>query len=140
MNGMPDERVWELKLQNVSDQLGNLSKKLDEKIDGLVETVKLGNLSFVKILDDHESRLRKQADVDSNQAQELSALREKIAWFGGELAAVRLLVEGISKKQEERISSENAELKKLAWELLKMLMAAGTGGGAVYVAKMMRLF
>lgn len=137
---MPDERIWELKLQHVSEQIGSLSKQVDDKLSGLAEVLKSVNENFVKILDDHEGRLRKQAEVDSNQASEISQLREKMAWFGGELTAVKVIMEKIDKKQEERLASENDNLKKISWELFKIVMAAGTGGGAVYAAKSMGLF
>lgn len=137
---MPDEKIWELKLQIVVDQIKTLSDKVDDKLNGLAEVLKSVNENFVKILDDHENRLRAQAAVDSSQAQEISALREKIASFSGELNTFKIYIQRIEERQQERLSSENDNLKKLALKLLEYILVGGASGGAVYAAHVMRLY
>lgn len=135
-----DEKLWELKLQVVSDQIGNLGRKLDDKLGGLSEALKSNNAAFVKILDDHEGRLRKQSEIDSAQGAEISNIRVQISNLEGQMRALSLLIENANKREEDRLSKETGFWQKAAFELLKVVMAAGTGGGAVYIGKALRLF
>lgn len=137
---MPDERIFEIKLQHVTVLIENLSKQVDDKLNGLGEVLKTVNENFVKILDDHESRLRAQAAVDSSQSQEISALRERIASFSGELATFKVYIERIEERQQERLEKENSDLKKFALKLVEYILVGGAGAGSAYAAHLMRLF
>ncbi len=85
------------------------------KIDNLSDTMKQFSADMRKINEDHEERLRKQAETDSRQAAEISALRESVA-------ELKTIVDLLRKSQEEHRDMHRQETEKRLSFMQQLLM------------------
>lgn len=135
-----ERQITDLKIDNLTSQIQGLTRSFDEKIANLINTVKDGNQNIFKLLDDHETRLREQAKTDSQQGNEISTLREKFAELKGQVDRIEMRQIQQEQRDQERSEKENSDLRRIAWDLGKMVLAAGGGAGGAYIAHLLRVF
>lgn len=135
-----EDRLWESKLQNVLDKLDNLSVSVSRDIGHLTDSVKTNFAQLVRMVEDHEQRLRKQAEIDGAQGTDISNLRVQVTELKGEIKEIKTILETRDQRDNDIKNREIGRWQSISIELLKIVLAAGAGGGTVYAAHVLRLF
>ena len=112
----------------------NFGRVLD-RVESMDKHMRDGFGKFEKILDDHESRLRQQHDMDSKQSGEIGALRENYAKLQGDLKAMEARLDGeikaVQTALQTRQQNELGFWQKAALAAIQFAVFGGSMGGVV---------
>lgn len=138
---VPDERLWEEKISSVVMKIDYLAKSIESNLHTLGRTVEDSNKSIVKILDDHEFRLRESVKVDGDQGRDIATLRVQVAEVQGQITALNVRIGTVLETMESNKRAELGTWQRVSLELMKMLLFGGSAGGATLGAlKLLGLF
>lgn len=138
-------KLVELSFSRILDRVEGVSKEMNAKVDGLSQAVERGNQEFRRIVDDHESRLREQAKIDSKQGEDIANLRVEFerglgemradaANMRGEIINLRSALVAIKTHQEKQSEQQLGFWQKIAIEGVKFAVFGGMAGGVVVAA------
>lgn len=119
-----DERYVILQYENVKVQLDNISKTLDTYVKDLR-----------KMLDDHEQRLRQQAEKNAANTQQIMAQKLEVKDLANDVTQLKIeltkRVDEVVTVQKEQKSRELSMWQNIGVEAMKYILFGGASGGTV---------
>lgn len=120
-----DERYVILQYENVKTQLDNITKTLDTYVKDLR-----------KMLDDHEQRLRQQAEKNAANAQLIMAQKLEVKDLANDVTQLKIeltkRVDEVVSTQKEQKSRELSMWQNIGVEAVKYLLFGSATGGTFY--------